>query len=397
MTGPVAAPLATDREAPSVTPLNVCHVITGLNTGGAETMLRKLIATTEGKGVTNAVVSLTDHGPLGEELASTGTPLHVLGMPRGTPQVRALGKLRDMLASQRPHILHTWMYHANLFGGLAARLERMPTVLWNIRAARLEPGSESRTTIWVARGSAHLARFLCRRIVTNSEEARRVHEQLGYPASLFEVIPNGFDLSRFRPNPDARAAVRAELGIPADAVLIGLIARFHPAKDHGTFLDAAARLAAQRSDVHFVLAGDDVAWNNPALARHIDRAGIRARTHLLGRRTDLHRIFAALDLCALSSLYESFPNVLGEAMASGVLCVTTNVGDAAEIVGDTGIVVPTRAPAALADGASSLLALDPAVRRDLARRARQRVVDRYSLGAVAERYMRVYRELVSDK
>jgi glycosyltransferase involved in cell wall biosynthesis len=373
--------------------MNVCHVITGLNTGGAEVMLQKLVAATAGDGIRHAVVSLIDRGPIGDALVADGVQVDALDMRRGVPDVRAVAALRRLMQRYRPHVVQTWMYHANLLGGFAARLAGIRRVIWSIRAARLEPGSEKSSTIWLARASGRVARHLCRRIVANSEDARQVHEQMGYPSDLFEVIPNGFDLATYRPDPDARDAVRAELGVGRDAVLIGMISRFHPGKEHRTFVDAAGRLAERRPDVHFLLAGDGITANEEPLASWIDRGRLAGRVHLLGRRSDTPRLFASLDLCTLTSAYESFPNVVGEAMASGVPCVVTDVGDAARIVGDTGVVVPLRDAAALSAAWDALLDAGDANRRALGARARERIGERYSLAAVAARYVKLYREV----
>jgi glycosyltransferase involved in cell wall biosynthesis len=375
--------------------MRVCHVITGLDTGGAEVMLQKLVAATVRDGVVHNVVSLTSRGAIGASLDAAGVPVHALGMRRGVPDVRAIASLRRRLSRERPQVVQTWMYHANLVGGLAARLAGIRPVVWNIRASRLDPATEKRGTIWVARGSARAARLLCRRIVTNSEEALRVHERMGYPAALFVVIPNGFDLGVFRPDGAARASLRAELGLPPGAVLIGMVSRFHRGKDHGTFLAAAARLGARRPDVHFVLAGEGVSTDNDALLQHT-RGGLEGRVSLLGRRADTPRLFAALDISTLTSTYESFPNVVGEAMACAVPCVVTDVGDARAIVGDTGVVVPPREPEALVEAWCRLLDLDAGSRRTLGARARERIAEHYSIASVAARYVRLYEDVAGE-
>jgi glycosyltransferase involved in cell wall biosynthesis len=376
--------------------MKVCHVITGLHTGGAEVMLQNLIAALARDGVTHTVISLTDRGPIGDAIAASGVRVDSLGMRRGAPDVRALATLHRLIREQSPHVVQTWMYHANLLGGLAARLAGVRRVVWNIRASRLESGSEKRSTILLARVSGYVARQLCRRIVTNSEDARRVHEEMGYPSAMFEVIPNGFDLAAFRPDEGARRSVRAELAIAPDAIVIGMVSRFHPGKDHRTFLEAAARLAARRPNVHFLLAGDGVTTDNGALSSRASDAALRGRVSLLGRRSDTASLFASLDICTLTSVYESFPNVVGEAMACGVPCVVTAVGDTAQIVGDTGVVVPARDPDALVAGWSSLLDLAPVARRALGARARERIAERYSIGSVAARYARLYETVAGE-
>jgi glycosyltransferase involved in cell wall biosynthesis len=188
--------------------------------------------------------------------------------------------------------------------------------------------------------------------------------------------------------------VRAELGLAAHAPLIGLVARFDPQKDHQGFLQAARRLHAHRPDVRFVLAGPGVDQCNGTLARTIAEAGLVNAVHLLGPRSDVPRLMAAFDVASLSSRWgEAFPNVVAEAMACGIPCVVTDVGDAAEIVGDTGLVVPPCDPQALAGGWERMLALPAEQRRDLGEQARARIAARYDLRQVTQRYETFYSTL----
>lgn len=373
--------------------MRIWHVITGLGTGGAEMSLLRLVTSHRARGVESVVVSLTDEGPVGRLLAAGGTRVVALGMRRGVPDLGGLRRLRALIAAERPDVVQTWMYHANLAGGLAARLAGVRAVAWNIRAAHMEPGRERRSTIVLARALARAARALSRRVVTNSQAARDVHAGFGYPSALLTVIPNGFDVDAFRPDAAARAAVRAEIGIPRDAAVVGAVGRFHPAKDYATFFEAASRVSARHPAAHFVLAGDDVTPDTPALAALAAKPGLDGRVHLLGRRADTPRLFAALDVFVLTSRYESFPNVLGEAMAAGVPAVTTDVGEASAIVGDSGHVVPVADAPAIADAVTALLDLPTPERARLGARARARIVERYSLDSVAARYLEMYSEL----
>ncbi len=189
--------------------------------------------------------------------------------------------------------------------------------------------------------------------------------------------------------------MRAELGIDRAAVAVGLPARFHPMKDHRTFLAAAARLAANRPDLVFVLIGPDITAANPALADAVGALGLSARVRLLGNRHDMPRIYPALDIVALSSAYgEGFPNVIAEAMSCAVPCVATDVGDAAEIIGSTGAVVPPRDAAALAAALERLIAAGPEQRRALGQQARRRIVDNYDLDDIVRRYEALYQEVL---
>lgn len=376
-----------------VAPLHVWHVITGLNTGGAETSLMRLVAALTDRGVSNVVVSLTDEGPVGRAIAESGTRVEALGMQRGRLSVRALFQLTRLLRDARPDVVQTWMYHANLIGGVAARAAGIRSVAWNVRAARMEHGAERRSTIMLARGLGRMARLLSRRVVLNSAESLRVHARFGYPLDLLTVVPNGFDVELFRPDEGARAAVRADMGVRDDRPLVGTIGRVHPAKDHETFLRAAAHLAAAHPSVDFVIAGDGADESNAELAPLAQVEALRGRVHLLGPRRDVQRVCAALDVFTLTSRYESFPNVLAEAMASGLPCVTTDVGEASVILGDAGRVVPVRDPDAVAAAWHELLALPVDCRRAMGARARERIVGQYSIQSVASRYMNIYQEL----
>jgi glycosyltransferase involved in cell wall biosynthesis len=242
-----------------------------------------------------------------------------------------------------------------------------------------------------ARGSHRAAR-----IIDPAQTTARQHEALGYRADTRVVLPNGFDTERFAPSAEARLALRQELGLPPAARIIGKVARYHQMKDHASFVQGAARLRQTHPDVHFVLAGDRVDRDNAELMRLIDDPILAGRTHLLGRRDDAHRVIAALDILTSAAAYgEAFPNVLGEAMACGIPCVATDVGDSALIVGDLGHVVPPRDPQALAAAWRSLLDMGEDVRRDLGLRARRRVIDAYGLGAVTARYEALYDEVAA--
>jgi glycosyltransferase involved in cell wall biosynthesis len=222
-----------------------------------------------------------------------------------------------------------------------------------------------------------------------------IHQKLGYDHEKLEVIPNGFDLEQVRPDSTARDSVRQELGIPPQALLIGLAARFHPLKDHRNFLWAAARLHKQMPEAHFLLCGLDITWENAELAGWIEAAGIRNRCHLLGVRQDMSRLFAALDIATTASRSEAFPVVIGEAMACATPCVVTDVGDSAMIVGESGVVVPPGDPRALAEAWRRLIEGGPEVRRGMGMAARRRVQQHFALPAVVERYQSIYSELAA--
>jgi glycosyltransferase involved in cell wall biosynthesis len=301
------------------------------------------------------------------------------------------------LRESQPQVVQTWMYHANLIGGIAALLAGHLPVVWGIHHANLDPRQNKRHTIWTAKLCARLSDAIPNRIVCCSETSRQVHADLGYAPRKMIVIPNGFDLSQFRPHPQARTSLRRELGIPEEAPLVGMAARFHPLKGHRNFVESAALLHAVCPDVHFVLCGRDVDRKNAELTDWIHKAGagLGDVCHLLGVREDMPRFFAAIDIATSPSVSEAFPIAIGEAMACGTPCVVTNVGDSAALVGDTGRVVPAGNPNPLAEAWRELLTSGPAVREQLGALARTRVEQHFSLGSVVERYQETYRQILA--
>lgn len=378
--------------------MNIFHIITGLADGGAEAVLYRLC--THDAENRHVVVSMMDEGKYGPLLRAAGVAVHCLGMPRGRVTVRGLWRLWRLLRAERPTVVQTWMYHADLVGGVLARLAGVRAVCWGIRNSNLEPGKSRRATIWIARLDARLSRWVPAAIVCCAAQARDVHVRLGYAAEKFVIIPNGYDVGRFRPDAAARARLRAEWGVPDGVPLLGMVARFDPQKDHANLLAACARLQASGADFAAVLVGTGCDAGNAALVQQLAAAGLTQRVRLLGRRDDVPAVMAALDLHVLSSAYgEAFPNVLAEAMACGTPCVTTDVGDAAQIVGETGWVVPPRDAAALAEGIAAALK-EWRERPDewAARRcaARERIVETFGLDRMVQAYRRVWGETVAE-
>lgn len=371
----------------------VAHVITGLNPGGAEMMLFKLLSAMDRVVFKPEVISLTGMGPLAERIQALDITVRALGMRRGVPNPLSLLRLAVWLRRSKPDVIQTWMYHADLIGGIAAKLVGGIPVIWGIRHSNLDPQGSKRKTIWTANACARLSNWLPTQIVCCSEASLPVHAALGYATRKMCVIPNGFDLDVFRPDPSARRSVRAELGIPEDTLLIGMFARFHAQKDHRNFVEAAALLHAHHPDIHFLLCGDGITWENRVLSGWIVTASIHEHCHLLGPREDIPRLAAALDIASSSSFGEGFPNVVGEAMSCGVPCVVTDVGDSDRIVGTTGRIVAAKDPEALAMAWKEMIDLGEEGRRRLGVAARKRVMDRYELSRIVEKYEALYTSL----
>ncbi len=370
-------------------------IITGLATGGAEMMLFKLLQFIDHRRFFPHVISLTSKGEIGDRLEALGIPVEVLGMKPGRFSSLKFLRLVHRLRELNPDAVHTWMYHADLLGGLAARLAGVHAVGWGVRHGNFSPLDNKRFTFWVMKTCSVLSHRIPRKILCCSQVARDIHISAGYDRDKMVVVPNGFDLSRYGPDTEARLSVRLELGLREDIPLVGLIARFNPQKNQAGFFEAAKLVHLNCPDAHFLLAGAGVEEHNPTLRDAIRQAGVEANTHLLGKREDIPRLMAALDVLASSSSFgEAFPNVLGEAMACGVPCVVTGVGDSAEIVGETGRVVAVEDMRGLAHNIVEILQLSHEEHRAMGARARERIRERFEIESVVRKYERFYESLI---
>jgi glycosyltransferase involved in cell wall biosynthesis len=377
------------------TMIKVMHIITTLGPAGAENMLCRIAAGMDGTRFENEVVSLTEVLDLAERMQSIGVRVRTLGMKKSIPNPLLVMRLAQWIRESKPDVIHTWMYHANLIGTLAASLAGNVPVVWAIHHNTHDPRVDKRRTMLVNRACALLSRKSAARIVFCSEASLRTHKKLSYAAEKLQVIPNGFDLEQVKPEPTACESLRRELGIPADSIVIGFAARFHPHKDHHNFIQAAERLHKRMPEVHFLLFGMGIIWENAQLAAWIDSARIRERCHLLGLRHDISRLFSGVDIATTASRSEAFPIVIGEAMACGTPCVVTDVGDSALIVENTGSVVAPEDPHALAEAWRALIDAGPAVRRRLGIAARERVQRHFALPAVVDSYQKIYAQVAA--
>lgn len=378
--------------------VRIVHIITDLDTGGAEMMLYKLLSHMDRKRFEPAVISLMAGGTVRDRIESLGIPVYSLDMKQGIPSISAVWRLRALVRQLRPNLLQGWMYHGNLTAQLASafQLGQIP-VIWNIRQSLYDLRYEKKTTALIIRLGARLSYFpAC--ILYNSQISAQQHESLGYQPRKTHLIANGFDLTKFTSSLAAREQIRSELGLPEKSLLIGLIGRYHPMKDHATFLQAAAALRQHlpSQSVQFLLVGQRVDWENETLVAIARNLNLTNHLHLLGERSDIPNITAALDIATSSSYAEAFPNTIGEAMCCGVPCTVTAVGDSAKIVGETGKVVPPRDPQALATGWEQLIDLGRKGRESLGQLARDRIQQHFSLNAIATQYADLYRKVLAE-
>lgn len=378
-------------------PPRILHIITGLGTGGAEASLFRVIRGTRDP-LQHAVVSLTTRGTFADDLEAIGVRVSALGLARGQVSWSALHSLRTIARHERPDVIQGWMYHASLAASILSLTsrERWP-VLWNVRHALDAWDSESPKLRWLIQ---LMARFSAqpRAVVYNSSRSAKQHEARGYATARTVVIHNGVDTDRLSPDLATRAATRQALGIPADAVVIGKIARVDPIKDHETFLRVAANLVKHDETVHFLLAGTGTEAGATAQPSRMDAViaqltsevpALAGRLWRCGERRDIAAIYNACDIVMLTSRAEGSPNAVAEAMSCGVPAIVTDVGDAGQLVGASGIVAPVGDVVALATAALNL-ARETSRRNALGKAARARIQMHYSASHERSSYERLW-------
>ena len=375
--------------------MKLLFIITGLSTGGAEMMLYKLLDRINREQFDPFVISLTYEGEsqISQRISDSDIPIYLLNINSKKEILQAIWRLINLVRKIQPDIIQGWMYHANLAAQFASLLtfQSVPTV-WNIRHSVYSLKYEKSTTATIIKLLAKMSSFP-KNIIYVSHISAKQHEKLGYQDSKSVVIPNGFDTEVFTPSINARNGLRRELGLTENAIVIGLIARYHPMKDHDNFLSAATLLLKKFPDIHFVLVGTGVKKENSGIVSLLSDFKLTddPHFHFLGERQDISKITAGFDIASLVSAWgEGFPNVVGEAMSCGVPCVVTDVGDSAWIVGETGKVVPPKDPEKLAQVWQEMIELGQEKRNQLGTLARQRIIENFSLDAIVEQYEELY-------
>lgn len=369
----------------------IIHIITGLSDGGAEAVLYRLCH--HDKENQHIVISLIDKGKYGPLLEDIGVQVYCLNMPAGKIRFSALIKLYKLIRQLKPDVVQTWMYHADLIGGIIARLAGVKNIVWGVHHTTLVKGESKRSTILIAKINALISSFIPRKIIYCAEKSRQVQESIGFRPKIGHVVPNGYNIDDFKPDLDAGMAFRQEVGLADEKFLIGHVGRYHPFKDYPTLVNAVSLLTKEKSALKVVMVGGDLTTDNTQLNQLIKDNICTERITLLGRRNDITAVMNGFDLFVLSSVSEAFPNVLNEAMACGTPCITTNVGDAAVIVGDTGWVVPPKNPQALAKAMLEAMGEQqdsPQAWQARKKACRERIVNNFSIKKMVEGYHQVW-------
>jgi len=375
--------------------LKIIHIISGLSIGGAEIMLYKLLSITDKRKFTPIVIALAaGSDEMKDRIEALDIPVYSLGIKRSSlfSLFRFL-KLIRLMREHKPDIIQGWMYHGNLAAALVSIFTPgHPAIVWHILHSLYDLCYEKRSTRWVIR----LNRLFSRNpkaIIYNSNLSRKQHEKFGFNTNRSQMIPNGIELQKFVLSSERIQNIRSSLNTPFSALIVGHVARFHPMKDHKGFLQAAVQVLQHFPGVHYILAGRDITKKNTILQEIIPDE-IEHQFHLLGERNDIPDLMGIMDIYCQSSWSEAWPTVLGEAMAAGVPCVATDVGDSKEIIGETGTVVSPRDVDALTAGIEKLIMMTPEQRQTLGEAARARIKENYDLDKIIDQYASLYSGLL---
>jgi glycosyltransferase involved in cell wall biosynthesis len=370
--------------------MKIAHLVTGLETGGAELMMLNLIRQLNTHAVENIVISMTSLGTIAPEINSLGIPVLTLNMTRGKIQLKALRKLLKILDENKPDILQTWLYHSDFLGGLTRLSGSKVPVIWGIHHSTDALHLLKPATRMVVHFNRLLSLVAPQYIVCCSETVYKNYLRIGYPVSKMKLITNGVDVDYYRPNPSIHTFLRKLLGLPKNTLLIGHSGRFTPEKAQDIFLHAAGLIAQTYPDIHFVMAGNRIDQQNPILQDWIEESKLGKRVHLLGQIPNLIQFLPGLDIFVSSSLSEALPLTILEAMSCQVPCVVTNVGDQGILVGETGKIVAAGDARALAEGCISLVDLSADQRLGLGIAARLKVKQSYTIEKSTSEYIALY-------
>lgn len=378
--------------------ISVLHIITGLGCGGAEHMLLRLTRVHQSFGVKSTVISLTTLNAVGVKLqASDIEVIYLDGRSGRYPRLTLIADLINVSRRIKPDLIQGWMYHGNIAASIAQFALRKPTpVIWSIRQSLGSLSDERPLTRGIIKLGALMSRK-ANRIIYNSRESARQHEQRGFHRTRTIFIPNGFITEEH--NSEEKQEIRKNFPtrtIKSGAVILGHAARFHPKKGHDVLFNAFDLVLKQGWDVHLVVAGRDVALGNDELWKSKLGELPAERYSLLGEVNDMKAFYDSLDIFVSSSKWgEGFPNVIAEAMANKVPCVGTDVGETSNLIGDTGVVVPSNDIQALADGIIYVLKASEESRLMWGTRAAERVQSEFNIDSVGKKFLNVYREELS--
>jgi glycosyltransferase involved in cell wall biosynthesis len=365
-------------------------ITTSLGIGGAEKILFELTEKLSSDSFRIEIISFISNGYYKNKLSNIGVTVHELNLTFNPLTWFNVTRIIRIIYLFKPDVVQTWLYHADLIGGICAKLMGVKRIYWNIRHSNLSFSKNSYSTLMIAKLCAWFSDIIPTQIVTCSEQSIETHARFGYEKSKFLVISNGFYTDKFKFNPYYRNKIRSELKIEPDAIAIGLFGRYHPQKNHKGLIQAIKLLEEKHHNLICVLAGKYIDYDNTEMTSLITELSLNDRFILLGERSDIALLYNALDYFALVSYGEGFPNVLGEAMLSGVICLTTDAGDSYLIMDNYGVRIKSTDPIEIARSLDFALQLNKEGKEKIVIEARNRIINTYSINNMVKNYKELY-------
>jgi glycosyltransferase involved in cell wall biosynthesis len=361
----------------------IIHIIDGLEQGGAETALFKLLSKYNLQQYQVMVICLLGEGFYSPKIKALGVEVVHLHLNKKN-LLKKIWVLYHLVKTFDPDIVQTWLYHANLLGGVAAQVAGVKKIIWGIRT---DGQALSWRIRWILKLGAYCSRWIPTFIVFCSKRGLDFHVGKGYAQNKTIYIPNGFDINFFMPaTQDEKYRLKEKFGIAQDVFVFGMVARFHYRKDFPNLLRAFALMLQENPKLFLIICGKGLNEKNAAIVNLIQELALKAKVLMIDGVERPQEIYHLLDCCILSSRTEGFPNVIGEAMSCGVPCVATDVGDAADLIGDTGITVPKEDALMLAQAGLTMVKFYDSDRIEWAGRARSRIIDRFSLEKMVKEF-----------
>lgn len=365
----------------------ITHLITGLNCGGAETMLYKLLRYMDQSKYDIEVISMINNGFYGEKIKKLGINVYHLNMK--PKQLNIMVFIKACKLIKGADILQTWMYHANLFGYLIKKIVKVNKLIWGIHHSNLDKDKNKLMTLKIVKVCAKFSKKVDI-IISCSKVATKVHIDYGYFPDNIVTIPNGFEMDKFSYDKKAKKKLLNELNIISNPFIISLVGRWDVLKDHKTFFQALRLINRAKDNFIAVLCGTNINYNNKELTNLLFSKQLYNKVFLLDRRNDIPKIMSASDILVSSSSGEGFSNVIGEAMCCETPCIVTNVGDSAYIVGNTGLVIKKQDPEQLAKSILKMMNMQKYELKELGKEARNRIMENFNIIKIIKKYENLY-------
>ncbi|MGI3034128.1 glycosyltransferase [Vibrio diabolicus] len=361
---------------------HIIHVISSLNVGGAELMLKRLIE--NDKINTHSVITLLNGGVLKNEFEATGVRVISLCINRHLDIPFSIFKLRKIIKGLNPDVVQTWMYHSDFLGGIAARTLGIDKVVWNVRNTDLK--ARGKINFAFRKICGFFSRVIPDEIVYVSESARVSHEKEGFDSSKSVVIYNGFDTEKYKFSKRLRDNLRKEMNVDDKDILVFSVGRYADAKDHKSFIDVIKGLRSH--NVKGVMIGREMDYNNEEITKYINCDNDLFL--LMGERDNVHELLSSADIFCLHSITEGFPNVLGEAMSVGLPCITTRAGDAEHILNNHLYTCEVGNVSQMMDRILTLSRISQIDRVNIGKVNRERIISNFTLSKTITDYQKVY-------